>query len=279
MGDRSWVWLGKCVVRRLPQVSMAYVIVRNASVERHGLECSSMFSYSAAKRAMRALFVQLRGQLFSPGSVAGLLDVSGTRGLPFGLVGGSFPFEFPFSLYKSIAPSPSGSTRYCSGLPSSGISQNCRKCSFSWSGSWIACSAMAHLNPPSSEQTGTYLNHLSTEIQSSLVLHHPRLHPWSPHLTGHRPPEYLAALAPFPVQVWPLSRDPSALLPPGPPGSPSGAGCGLDAASLEQDQVGGAVAAGHAGPVAGPDLVPVVAGLGAAGAARVVDGAVFTLSS
>lgn len=66
-------------------------------------------------------------------------------------------------------------------------------------------------------------------------------------------------------------------LPPGSPGSPSGAGCGFDAAPLEHHQVGGTVAARHAGPLARPDLVPVVAGFGAARAAGVVHGAVFTL--
>lgn len=65
--------------------------------------------------------------------------------------------------------------------------------------------------------------------------------------------------------------------PTGSRGSPAGAGGGLDAASLEQQQVGGAVAAGHARLVARPDLVPVVAGFGAAGSAGVVHGAVFTL--
>lgn len=66
-------------------------------------------------------------------------------------------------------------------------------------------------------------------------------------------------------------------LPPGSRGSPPGAGDGFDAASLEQHQVGRAVAAGHAGLVARSDLVPVVAGFGAARSAGVVHGAVFTL--
>lgn len=66
-------------------------------------------------------------------------------------------------------------------------------------------------------------------------------------------------------------------LPPGSQGSPSGTGYGFDAASLEQHQVGGTVAAGHAGLVARSDLVPVVAGFGAARAAGVVHSAVFTL--
>lgn len=60
-------------------------------------------------------------------------------------------------------------------------------------------------------------------------------------------------------------------------GSPARAGDGFDAAALEQHQVGGAVAAGHAGPVTRADVVPVVAGLGAARPTRVVHGAVFTL--
>lgn len=64
---------------------------------------------------------------------------------------------------------------------------------------------------------------------------------------------------------------------PGSPGSPAWAGDGLDTAALEQHQVGGAVAAGHAGLVTRADVVPVVAGLGAARPARVVHGAVFTL--
>lgn len=70
-----------------------------------------------------------------------------------------------------------------------------------------------------------------------------------------------------------LSQPPS----PGALGSPARAGCGLDAAALEQHQVGWAVAAGHAGLVAGPDLVPVVTGLGAAWATGVVHRSVFTL--
>lgn len=65
--------------------------------------------------------------------------------------------------------------------------------------------------------------------------------------------------------------------PPGSQGSPSRAGCGFDAASLEQHQVGGAVAASHAGLVARSDLVPVVAGFGATRSAGVVHSAVFTL--
>lgn len=64
---------------------------------------------------------------------------------------------------------------------------------------------------------------------------------------------------------------------PGSPGSPARAGDGLDAAALEQHQVGGAVAAGHAGLVTRADVIPVVAGLGAARPARVVHGAMFTL--
>lgn len=75
---------------------------------------------------------------------------------------------------------------------------------------------------------------------------------------------------------WP-SRTCPAPLPPGSQGSPARAGYGLDAASLEQHQVGGAVAAGHAGLVARSDFVPVVAGFGAARSAGVVHGAVFTL--
>jgi len=70
---------------------------------------------------------------------------------------------------------------------------------------------------------------------------------------------------------------PLVVMPPPPRGSPAAAGRGLDAAPLEQHQVGGAVAAGHARLVARPDLVPVVAGLGAARSAGVVHGAVFTL--
>lgn len=66
-------------------------------------------------------------------------------------------------------------------------------------------------------------------------------------------------------------------LPPGSQGSPSRTGCGFDAASLEQHQVGGAVAAGHAGLEARSDLVPVVARFGAARPAGVVYGVVFTL--
>lgn len=60
-------------------------------------------------------------------------------------------------------------------------------------------------------------------------------------------------------------------------GSPARAGDGFDAAALEEHQVGGAVAAGHAGPVTRANVVPVVAGLGAARPTRVVHGAVFTL--
>lgn len=67
--------------------------------------------------------------------------------------------------------------------------------------------------------------------------------------------------------------------PPASQGSPTGASCGLDAASLEQHQVGWTVAAGHAGLVTRPDLVPVIAGFGAARPTGVVHGAVFTLSS
>lgn len=66
---------------------------------------------------------------------------------------------------------------------------------------------------------------------------------------------------------------------PGSPGSPTRAGDGLDAATLEQHQVGGAVAAGNAGLVTRANVVPVVAGLGAARSARVVHGAMFTLGS
>lgn len=74
------------------------------------------------------------------------------------------------------------------------------------------------------------------------------------------------------------STSPPTRLPPGSQRSPSGASCGLDAAALEEHQVGGTVAAGHAGLVARPDLVPVVAGFGASGSTGVVHGAVFTLS-
>lgn len=66
-------------------------------------------------------------------------------------------------------------------------------------------------------------------------------------------------------------------LPPGSQGSPSWTGCGFDAASLEQHQVGRAVTAGHAGLEARADLVPVVAGFGAAWPAGVVYSIVFTL--
>lgn len=65
--------------------------------------------------------------------------------------------------------------------------------------------------------------------------------------------------------------------PPGSPGSPARAGDGLDAAALKQHQVGGAVAASHAGLVTRADLIPVVAGLGAARPAGVVHGAMLTL--
>lgn len=60
-------------------------------------------------------------------------------------------------------------------------------------------------------------------------------------------------------------------------GSPAWARDGFDAAALEQHQVGGAVAAGHTGPVTWADVVPVVAGLGAARPTRVVHSAVLTL--
>lgn len=66
-------------------------------------------------------------------------------------------------------------------------------------------------------------------------------------------------------------------LPPGSRRSPSRAGYGFDAAALKQHQVGGAVAAGHAGLVTRPNLVPVVAGFGAARSAGVIHSAVFTL--
>lgn len=72
---------------------------------------------------------------------------------------------------------------------------------------------------------------------------------------------------------------PPTCLPPGSQRSPPGASCGLDAASLEQHQVGGTVAASHAGLVARPDLIPVIAGFGAARSTGVVHGAVFALSS
>lgn len=65
--------------------------------------------------------------------------------------------------------------------------------------------------------------------------------------------------------------------PPGSQGSSSRAGYRFDAASLEQHQVGGAVASGHAGLVARSNLIPVVAGFGAARSAGVVHSAVFTL--
>lgn len=65
--------------------------------------------------------------------------------------------------------------------------------------------------------------------------------------------------------------------PPGSQGSPAGAGRGADASSLEQHQVGGTVAAGDARFVTGTNLVPVVAGLGAAWTASVVHGSVLTL--
>lgn len=52
--------------------------------------------------------------------------------------------------------------------------------------------------------------------------------------------------------------------------SPPRAQYGFYAAALEQDQVGWTVAACHAGFMAGSNLVPVVAGFGAAWSARVV---------
>lgn len=66
-------------------------------------------------------------------------------------------------------------------------------------------------------------------------------------------------------------------LPTGSPGSPSRARCGFDAPSLEHHQVGGAVAAGHAGLPARSDLVPVVTGFGAAWPTGVVHSIMFTL--
>lgn len=60
-------------------------------------------------------------------------------------------------------------------------------------------------------------------------------------------------------------------------GSPARAGHGFNAVALVQHEVSRAVAAGHAGSGARANLVPVVTGFGAAGAAGVVDSAVFAL--
>lgn len=80
-------------------------------------------------------------------------------------------------------------------------------------------------------------------------------------------------------QRYPSGSTPPTRLPPTSQRSPARAGCGFDAASLEQHQVGGTVAAGHAGFVTRADLVPVIAGLGAARSTGVVHGTMFTLSS
>lgn len=80
-------------------------------------------------------------------------------------------------------------------------------------------------------------------------------------------------------QRYPSASTPPTRLPPASRRSPARAGSGFDAASLEQHQVGGTVAAGHAGFVARADLVPVIAGLGAARSTGVVHSTMFTLSS
>lgn len=84
-------------------------------------------------------------------------------------------------------------------------------------------------------------------------------------------------------QVWPLyfetEQSSPNVMPPMSQGSPSRARYGFNAASLELYQVGRTVAASHAGLLARPDLVPVVAGFGAARATGVVHGSMFTLGS